>query len=207
MTRHAVRTRLGTLAIALLAPALLVAVERPVGACSLAGNQMHYVDAAFATDTVAPSAVTADVTVSRHYDDEENVGCGKIASCGSYGLISLDVTATDNAAPADQLGYEITVVTGRMPRDLNLMEVPARGPELYLYFSATDRAPFALTLEVRAVDLNGNLGPATLVEIDDPGDPEDGGGCTTTTVPAAPPIAFALGALLVALRRRRPATV
>ena len=193
----------------LLAAGRLLVDSAPAAACSLAGNEPHYVDAAFSTDATPPGAVTATATVERHYEKDDG-GCGtsKVASCGSYGLVTLTATATDDIAPADRIGYEITVTDGTPPPDFNVPAMPVRafgydGNVIYLYYSVTRHTGFRVTLEIRAVDLNGNLGPPTQLVVEesdaDAAEP-DGGGCST--VPAPPAVGLAFGALLLVLRRR-----
>lgn len=185
---------------------------RPASACSLATNETHQVDAAHANDTTAPGVVTVTADAQRYFDNsEDGCGGGKVASCGSYGLVTLAVGGTDDATPADQLGYEVTLVDGTPPRDFNVPSMPVRPfagsggtGDLYLYYSVTEAKGFRVTLQVRAVDLNGNLGPPTLVtveETDTQAAAPSSGGCSTVPVP--PPVGIALGALALALRRRR----
>lgn len=140
----------------------------PAGACSLVGNDEHYADAAYASDTVAPSAVTASALVQRYYDDSDGGGCGSpVSSCGSYGLVTLSVDATDDEAPAGELGFEVTVVGGTAPKGFNVAATPVRGNEIYLYFSVSQPEGFSVTLQLRAVDLNGNLGPALMLTVEE----------------------------------------
>ena len=183
--------------------AALVAQVAPAGACSLAGNGQHYVDAAFASDTVAPGAVTASAEIFRHEDDGDGGGCGQyVASCGSYAVINLQLSATDDAAPADRLGFEITVVDGTPPRDFNLPQDWVSGGEVFLYYSITHRTGYDITLQIRAVDLNGNLGPPTLLNVKETAaEEEEPGGCSTVPAPSA--VSMALASVLFAVRRRR----
>jgi uncharacterized protein (TIGR03382 family) len=183
-------------------PALVLAAllePRPASACSLVGNDDHTLDAAYANDTVAPSAVVAGAVIYRSADD---AGCAGASSCGDIASIAISVAATDDAAPADKLGYQLRVVGGDVPAGLNIPTQPVMtygGDELYFYFNYGDRSGFAFDLEIRARDLNGNLGPAMVMTVGEPG---EGGGCSSSggNLPA-------LGAVLVALalvlRRRR----
>lgn len=184
------------------AAAALLAHVTPASACSLAGNREHYVDSAFASDTTPPGAVTATADVFRHEDDGDGGGCSQIASCGSYALITLQLDATDNAAPADRVGFEITVVDGTPPRDFNLPQQWVGGGEVYLYYSINHRTGYDLTLQIRAVDLNGNLGPPTLLNVKETAaEEEEPGGCSTVPAPSA--VSLALVSALFAVRRRR----
>jgi len=185
------------------AAAALVAHVTPAGACSLAGNSQHYIDDAFASDTTPPGAVTATADIFRHNENDDGGGCGQhIASCGSYALITLQLDATDNAAPAERIGYEITVVDGTPPRDFNLPQEWVGNGEVYLYYSINHRTGYDLTLQIRAVDLNGNLGPPTLLNVKETAaEEEEPGGCSTVPAPSAVSLAFA--SVLFAVRRRR----
>lgn len=184
------------------AAAALVARITPASACSLVGNSQHYVDAAFASDTTPPGAVTATADIFRHEADDEGGGCSQVASCGSYALITLQLDATDDAAPADRVGFEITVVEGTPPRDFNLPQEWVGGGEVYLYYSINHRTGYDLTLQIRAVDLNGNLGPPTLLNVKETAAEEaEPGGCSTMPAPSAVSLAFV--SIMFAARRRR----
>lgn len=142
-------------------------LPRTAGACSLAGNDDHHLDPAHAGDTTPPSLATASAELVWHEDDDGGGGCGStVASCGSYGLITLAVAATDDAAPADDLGYQLRVIAGVPPSGLNLpaQNVRAFSGELLVYFDYSSPG-FDFDLEIRAVDLNGNLGPPSVVSI------------------------------------------
>lgn len=143
---------------------------RLAGACSLAGNEPHTLDtAAHGSDTTPPTAVTAARTVNRYFaDDAGGCGGGQVATCGDYGLITLTLSgATDDATPAAELGYRITITDGTPPPGFRGVDEDVRGPEVYIYFDVDDPNPVEFTLEIRAVDLNGNLGPATEILISD----------------------------------------
>ena len=190
-------------ALPFLVLAVLVDAPRPAAACSLLGNGEHQRDAAYASDTVAPSAVTAAAAVHRSADDS---GCGGVSggTCGDLASISITVAATDDAAPVDKLGYQLRVVSGELPAGLTIPTTPVisyAGDELYFYFNYGDRSGFVVDLEIRAVDLNGNLGPPSVITIGEPGD----SGCQAGGRPGG---AATLGGVLLALlavfaRRRR----
>jgi uncharacterized protein (TIGR03382 family) len=193
--------RLSLLRMSLPVLALAALLEpRPAAACSLVGNVDHMLDAAYASDTVAPTAVTASAVIYRSADD---TGCGGASSCGDIASIAISVAATDDAAPADQLGYQLRVVGGDPPRGLNLPTAPVMpysGEDVYVYFDYGDRSGFSFDLEIRARDLNGNLGPATVITV---AEPADGGGCSTGGDGKLPALGGALLALALVLRRRR----
>jgi len=157
--------------LAVLALLLAPSIPRPTGACSpLPENDgSHVVDPAFAGDAVAPSAVTATFSVI-HPSNEGSRGCAPIDCGPGVPHIDLDVVATDDRAPTDRLGYHLTVLSGEPPGGLSLPSGPvltAYG-DLLLRFAA-DAGGFNFALEVRAVDLNGNVGPPSTITISDPG--------------------------------------
>ena len=196
------RTSLALLFAAATA-ALATLAARPAAACSPVTNDWHAIDAAYATDAIAPAAPTvAAVRVARNQDSGGSCG---MSSCGDLSMIELDVTATDDRAPADQLGYEVTIVGGTAPADLGLDAMairPAFGDTMVFRFDGDDHG-WAVQLSVRAVDLNGNLGPPTVVTVTDP-EPETGG-CAAQRHgrPLVAPALVAAAALLATRRRRR----
>jgi hypothetical protein len=141
---------------------------RPLGACSLASNDDHHLDPAFSTDKTAPGAVEANVfDLVHHEDDGDGGGCGThVASCGSFGSLTIDVSATDDTAPAEKIGYRLRMIGGDAPRGLNLpmQDVRPFGSQLQLYFDVDDY-DFEFQLEISAVDLNGNVGAPTVLRI------------------------------------------
>lgn len=156
--------------LALLMLLLAPSLPRPVGACSpaLRDGGWHSNDPAYATDTVAPSAVMASATVERSTrDDGGSVGCN--TSCGpAPGYIVLRPTATDDRAGLAQLGFKLAIASGQPPRGLDVSQVlliESYSGEIGLRFD-NDAAPFSFDLELRAVDLNGNEGPPTVITIE-----------------------------------------
>jgi uncharacterized protein (TIGR03382 family) len=187
-------------ALPFLVLAALVDAPRPAAACSLIGNGEHQLDTAYANDTVAPSAVTASAAVHRSADD---TGCGGASSCGDLASVSIDVAATDDAAPADMLGYQLRVVGGQPPAGLTIPTEAVMsygGGDLYFYFEYGDRSGFNFALEIRAVDLNGNLGPPTTITI---GEDQATSGCSTSHGSTLGAVLLALLAVLARPRRLR----
>jgi hypothetical protein len=121
-------------------------------------------DPAYATDAVAPGPVTATAEVSR---SDEPDGC-TIDTCGSGATIALAVSATDDRAPTERLGYRVAIVGGDVPEGfwVDAAAIQANG---WLYYSFNDDRAFSFQVEVRAVDLNGNAGPPTLSHDRGPG--------------------------------------
>ena len=186
-----------------LGAVLLAADPKLADACSFAPNETHELDPAFSSDTTAPGAPTVSAMVHRwEYP----------SSCFDIGLISVALAATDDAAPANRLGYKLRVASGDPPDRLGIGADAIAPPSLdggsvSLFFSYMDYA-FAFDLEVRAVDLNGNEGPPTIVFIADeaPANDDDGpAGCSATRSSSANALAslLVLGVLLLALRPRR----
>lgn len=179
---------------------LIDLVPRPAGACSLAGNGIHQVDPAHAADTTPPGAVTATGLAIERYQDS-SAPC--VAGCGDRGYITFEPSASDDATPAELVGYQLRVVRGTPPRGLQDVEdyaITTYGGPAYFYFDY-DAPGFDFDLEVRAVDLNGNLGPPLILQIADAPESE---GCAAGS--GRHPLAtwgFAIAALAFVLRRRR----
>ena len=137
-------------------------------------NGLHELDPAHANDTTTPSAaIVENVDVGRHADEG---GCA-IAGCGDRGTILFYVRASDDRAKPEELGVRLAVVGGAPPRGMSLIDYDvtlAYNGEVVIYFDY-DAPPFEMDLEVRAIDRNGNLGPPTIVHIDNK--PETSGGC------------------------------
>lgn len=132
-------------------------------------------DAAYASDVVPPSAVTATASVAR-FDDPAEGGCGDQHDfdCGGSGSarIELRLRATDDQVGSD-VGYQFLVVGGQPPEGFRVG--PGSGPlrpndpssstSIGLRF-ANDASAFSFDLEIRAVDKNGNAGPPVVLTID-----------------------------------------
>ena len=124
------------------------------GACGYGGYSLHVIDPAQADDTMPPTAPTVDVEISR-YDQ----------GCGSNGLeLELGMQATDDRAPAQRLGFLVTVASGELLIEIDEGAIVPYDGTVSFYF-AEDELPFEGELEVRAIDLNGNIGPPTIVEV------------------------------------------
>lgn len=149
-----------TLLLAASLLAVLVNARPATACCAVAGGScgwgnygLHEIDPAHADDTTPPSAPVVDVEITR-YDQ----------GCGSDSLdLELAMQATDDRAPAERIGFLITVASGDVAIQIEEGAIVPSGPVVF-YFS-DDEVPFEGELEVRAVDLNGNLGPPTIVEI------------------------------------------
>lgn len=164
------------------------------GACGYGGYSQHVTDPAQADDTTPPSAPTVDVEITR-YDQ----------GCGSNGLdLELTMQATDDRAPAERIGFLITVARGEFSIEIDEGAiVPYDGPVSF-YFD-DDELPFEGELEVRAIDLNGNIGPPTIVEVSSSSSSRKR---FASLRGAAPLLTFGMIglALVIARRRRRVST-
>lgn len=160
--------RLAVLALILIAPS----IPRPTGACSplAANNGPHELDLQFATDTVAPSAVTASAAIDDDKGSSDGGGGCSTPVCGDGGsFVVLNVSATDDRAPAERIGYRLTISGGQPPQGLDLpaTAVLSASGDLLLRYNINASA-FAFDLDIRAVDLNGNIGPATVIAVSNP---------------------------------------
>jgi len=160
-------------AAAILILALAPSLPRPSGACDLVPEDYgpHDLDPAFASDEVAPGPV--QVTYDVFHASRESAGCGVHDTCGTgESTVHLVVSATDDRTPAEQLGYRFAIVGGQPPPHIRFPTGDRRagwGGELYWRFDGDYGGAFSFDVEIRAVDLNGNVGPATVVTISDPG--------------------------------------
>jgi hypothetical protein len=158
----------------------------PADACTPFSNDSFIPDPAYADDREPPSGVTVKVTT---YDSD--------AQCGWGSSLLLEVSASDDATPPSDLGYQLTVVEGSVEQgefgDEPISVGLADG--LIFYFGAED---LDFTLEVRAVDLNRNVGPPTVVEV------HHDGGCLSATPHGA--LLTTLAPLVLIVRRRRRST-
>lgn len=158
--------------LCLVAAAAVVAVPRTADACSLAGNGLWNADPNHASDSTAPSMPEVlDVTVSRTADSGGCVAAG----CGDRAVIQLELSATDDRAQTELMGYEVRIAGGQPPRGLDPMREGRVQGQTFFFFFDYGAPGFTVDLEIRAVDLNGNLGPPTIVTVSD--DQDSGGGC------------------------------
>ena len=115
------------------------------------------------------------------------------------GLIEIDVTAMDDRA-GSAVGFELQAIGGAPPASFDSGPVrESLNDTLMLYFNP-DHGSFTFDLQIRAIDLNGNLGPPTVITIEDT---VEGSG-SRATGSAGASAGLALGVLGLVLRRRRP---
>jgi MYXO-CTERM domain-containing protein len=178
----------------------LFAVPCEAHACvpEFPGITPHELDPAYASDIVAPGTPQATFSISRH---EIGGGCAQSDCDGRYADVYVDVTGGDDRTPQERLGYILTIAGGDTPAKMysavpNGMPVFQGQGSFRFGFDYDDR-DFAFDVEIRTVDLNGNISEPTLLHIAE----HDASGCSTTS-----PVTSAWLALLVlgfVLRRRR----
>jgi MYXO-CTERM domain-containing protein len=177
---------------------ILLPSPREAAACSLVWNDDLVSDPAFADDDIAPGATTVEEVVVHRSEDS---GCAA-SSCGDLASIQITVAADDDRAPADRLGYHLTLASGTLPRGLTLPPepiVPGGGPGRIVLFFSPDVDSLDFELSIRAVDLNGNHGAPAIARVVD----RTSGGCSAPGGRSRP--WSLVGLLLVlglALRRR-----
>jgi hypothetical protein len=184
----------------LAASALLALAVRPSDACVPIDEEItpHEVDPAQANDTTPPPTPTATFSISR---GESDSGCLSKSDCdGTYADIYVDVVGSDDVTPTERLGYILTIAGGDVPYHLYSRAgdgTPVFQPrgEFRYGFDYND-TEFAFDLEVRTIDLNGNISPPTVLHIA----LDEGGGCS---ISAQRSDWLVLPVLLFALRRRR----
>ncbi len=184
----------------------LVIAPRTASPCSFPAAGEFAVDAAFGSDVTPPGAVTASATVARYPDPH--------SSCFDIAQVVLEVAATDDAAPADRIGFQLQLAGGNPPLGLQLPAMPVTlettGTSLLLFFDYRDQDGFAFDLEIGAIDLNGNVGPKTVLAISETASEaasaaafDDAGGCMATGSPSSLAPLFAFLSLALARSRRR----
>jgi hypothetical protein len=188
--------------VALLAvPLALFAVPVDAAACvpEFPGITPHELDAGHAGDTVPPSTPHAAFSISRH---EVGGGCTQTDCDGKYADVRVDVTGGDDRTPPERLGYILTITGGDTPAKLYTAApsgMPVFQPEgSFTYSFDYEDHDFAFDVEVRTVDLNGNVSEPALLHIAE----HAAGGCTTTVTGTW--LAVPVIALLLRRRRARP---
>jgi hypothetical protein len=169
----------------------LVASARTSEACIPFANKAFVLDPTHAADVTPPAPITVcDWFVIGRRDGDE-------ASCGASGTFWIQPNSTDDATPADQLGYVFHVVGEPEGAPVKLDE-----GTLYLGF-AIDSDVEVRDVSIQPVDLNGNRGRAARCTMTwknpHPEAPEDSGGCASTRDSGW---LIALAIALLAVRRR-----
>jgi hypothetical protein len=156
-------------------------------------------DVAHAEDQVPPSRVDVVARVTHPEDEPDSEGCSRVkSSCPRHNYIMLALHATDDRTSGDRLGYHVRFLGGSAPRGLKVTDGPLvpEGSNLVLWFDIDDDGDFEIDLDVRAVDLNGNYGPPTVITVGY----SEGLGCQAAVGARTLPVCLALAWVL---RRRR----
>jgi MYXO-CTERM domain-containing protein len=188
----------------LLAIAVILAPDL-ADACIIPANPAFVLDPAHADDHVPPGPVTILHSSLSPIRDYEGCDAQTPNSCSDLGTIGFSFRADDDRTPPGQLGVVVSVVEGELPPvRLGAAFSPVQimdGGVVYVFGEAGQDIDFVLAIS--AIDLNGNVGPATEVRFSRG---VDGSGCATGRHHAAWPL-LAVAALLMRRRRRvrRPA--
>ena len=128
----------------------------------------HAIDPAYAGDTTPPPAPQVDVQIARR---DTGGGCTSTDCDGQSANIYIDITAGDDMTPAARMGYILTISGGDTPTGLYSRAVdgmPYFQPHgSFGYGFDYNASDFAFDVEVRAIDLNGNISAPTIVHIAD----------------------------------------
>lgn len=179
-----------------MAIALAVVAPRVARACFEPAFEQHHLDRSQLDDTVRPGPVSVTMWI----EESDGGGCvGPARKCGPQGRrLVVMVSASDDQTPPDKLGYRVTISAGSAP-------FPEPGDVRAVYdqlsFPIGEDGDLDFELAIRAIDLNGNLGPATYTQV---ARSSSEGGCASHHAGRA--LSFGLLAVilgfLVARRRR-----
>jgi hypothetical protein len=175
----------------------LVTHARPADACSRIGDTPF--EPGDPLETTAPSPVTIGaVSVSRYSPEDEAGACGSVATtCSAITTISIDVAATDDSTPANQVAYALRIVEGTAPPFDELYDrLRSASGSINLSASGADD-DFDFVLGIAAIDSSGNVGQETTIRIaSDASGCNVGGGTSWSFL-------WVAAALALAMRRRR----
>jgi uncharacterized protein (TIGR03382 family) len=207
---HLVTMQLFKTSLLLVSALSLVALGRPsqARACSQRqGPQLWAIDSGQAADQIAPTitAHTAAVTRTTPTTDPANSCYGV-----DFSALSLQLYSTDNINAAGQIGYEFKVIAGALPPSMIIPKDVLIPPGEFNFSMSSNDPRVAFTLEVRAVDGNGNRSAALKIVIDEQpmvvdeiaGDDNKAGCSTSSPTPFAGNVIL-LGMMALARRRRR----
>ncbi len=179
---------------------LIAAQPQLVNACSVAGAQVYELDETeVGVDVQNPEQPAAvNVEIRRGVGPKCRLGSCSETSCDDLGSFNLEIPdGQDDRTPADQLGYQLRVIEGDLPRGLeaNAIEGTFGLTDGGIGFTWVDGATddqegFGFTLAVSAVDLAGNVGPELEVEVSHRGS----SGCSIAGRQSGP---WSLGLLLL----------
>ena len=144
----------------LAAVSLVLGAPRDARACAPVTYEQHLLDRAQLADSVKPGPVALGMWIEQQGDG----GCAtRETQCAPSGRqLVVHVTASDDHTPPDKLGYRVTIPSGRAP-----FATPGdiRPMDGLLVFELGDSEELEFELAVRAVDLNGNIGPPTYAQV------------------------------------------
>jgi hypothetical protein len=174
---------------------LALAAPRPAEACSSLANPDLVLDRQmYGSDHVAPQAPIIDDALMYRMD--------AVGDCAATGYLMFSVRGFDNATPAYDLGFQLDAIDDDPAGIDDDRTRDAVGDKLYFTFPY-DTPDFEEDIEIRAVDLNGNVGPNALWHlsyVQQAAEPTRGG-CSTTRSPSWLVLAFI--ALVYARRHAR----
>ena len=177
--------------LVLVVAALAWASPREAAACFEPQPEPHALDRSQLADAVQPAAPSVSVWI----EEAQDGGCSGVenpCAAGTGRRLVLMVAANDDRTPPDKLGFRI----GGMGLPFAVTRDMRPVGDL-IWFPIADDLEVDFEVSVRAVDLNGNVGPATYVHA-----AEANGGCAARS---GTPMSFALIAIALGLlvRRRR----
>jgi len=171
-------------------------------ACTILQNEAFELDPAHASDSIAPGPVTVTNAQLSPANDFEGCDAEMHDSCSDLGTISFAVSGmSDDRTPSNRLGVQVTVVEGELPpvgRGNGFSPVKLMSGGVTYVFGNSDPRDYDFVLAISAIDLNGNVGPATEVRFSRTA---DGSGCATGS-PRVQWLVLAIAALLLGRRRR-----
>lgn len=133
-------------------------------------HQQFIPDLATAGDVTPPSATTVDSIKASVVDDDPEASCGTSDYCIGA-VLTVKFLATDDVTPADRIGFKVKILSGQPPEEFELGPMPVKGNQARFTYAFPSEA-FSLDMEVRAIDLNENLGPPTLFTVSQPAQSE-----------------------------------
>lgn len=144
-----------------LAGLVLLGAAEPASTCIFVPQRLHRVDAALQqSDRVAPPppVVVAVDAFRRNGLTCTSTSCVQ-NSCGNTGTVRIELApSADDRTPAEELGYRLLVVRGRLPSTLSssIGVTLAGGHPLFLRPGFDELPALDVTLAAVAVDAAGN---------------------------------------------------